>query len=148
MTLKSWLKKIFNRTGKPDSADTGHHEAITLQLVVKSHEVSDEEMAQIKQQRKQNAKEWAALGYAEQRRRRIEGFRANAQRNRERAMQAGITHYVWVWPKVPECDIGERNNGKIFSYAEPPPEGHPCEGECHAKDWCRCSTRSVVEGFS
>lgn len=94
MMLMRWLKNKLHRTPRPDSAEANQHADLTVQLVVKSREVSDEEMARIRQQRKQSAKEWAALGNDEQRRRQIEAFHANAQHNRERAMQSGVTHYV------------------------------------------------------
>jgi hypothetical protein len=56
----------------------------------------------------------------------------------------GITEYVWVGPAHGRCDIAACNNGRRFSYLNPPPEGHPGEGECHAGDYCRCSARPLV----
>ncbi len=144
MTLMRWLKNKFHRN---PSARFGRSQPTCRPARTTGRKIprgkrrgygADKAAAQTKRQG------MAALGHAEQRRRRIEAFRANAQHNRKRAMQSGITHYVWVWPGVPDCDIGRRNNGKVFSYANPPPEGHPCEGECHAKDWCRCITKSVI----
>jgi hypothetical protein len=139
MKLIAWLANKARRLfGKPN-ADNENDLGLTVRLEVQSHEVTHEEFLAIKAERKQKA---------EQRRRMIDKFRAIAETNRKRAISLGITHYVWSWPGVPECDIGMRNNGKTFSYLNPPPEGHPCEGECHAKDWCRCGAKSVVPGFS
>ena len=73
-------------------------------------------------------------------------FAAIASFNRKRAVESGIAKYVWVVSAEP-CDIAERNNGKTFSYLEPPPEGHVCEGLCNAPDWCRCYARPIVKGF-
>jgi len=144
----AWLANKVRRAFGKTSADKGEKLGLTVRLEVHSHEVTDEELSAIKAERKRKAKEWAALGWDEQRRRMIENFRATAESHRKRAISAGITHYIWLWPSTPECDIGMRNNGKTFSYLDPPPEGHPCEGECHAKDWCRCIAKSVVPGFS
>lgn len=77
-------------------------------------------------------------------------FAELAEFNRKRAMSVGIKQYKWM-AAAPDpavtCDIGLRNNGKIFSYEAPPPEGHPCEGKCNSEDWCRCIPRSIVPGF-
>lgn len=56
----------------------------------------------------------------------------------------GITEYVWVGPAHGRCAIARRNNGRRFSYLNPPPEGHPGEGECNACDYCRCAARPLV----
>lgn len=148
MRLFAWLANKVERAFGNAAADKEKTPGLTVRLEIHSHEVTDDEFAAIKAERKQKAKEWAALGRDEQQRRMIEKFRATAEFNRKRAISAGITHYIWLWPGTPECDIGMRNNGKTFSYLHPPPEGHPCEGECHAKDWCRCVAKSVVHGFS
>jgi hypothetical protein len=55
----------------------------------------------------------------------------------------GITEYVWVCPAPGRCDIARRNHGRRFSYLNPPPEGHPGEGDCCA-DHCRCAARPMV----
>lgn len=63
----------------------------------------------------------------------------------------GINEYKWIaasMEPVVTCDIGLRNNGKIFSYERPPKEGHPCEGLCNSKGWCRCIAAPVISGFS
>ena len=148
MRLIAWLANKVERTLGKLSADKGKTPGLTVRLEVHSHEVTKAEFSAIKAERKQKAKEWAALGTDEQRKRMIEQFRANAELTRKKAMSLGITHYIWLWPGTPECDIGMRNNGRTFSYLDPPPEGHPCEGECHAKDWCRCVTKSVIPGLS
>jgi hypothetical protein len=148
MRLIAWILNRAERIFGNASADQETLPGLTIQLKVQSEEVTDAEFAAIKAARKQKAKEWVALGRNEQRKRMIEKLRAGAEFKRKRAIAIGITHYVWLWPGVPVCDIGMRNNGKTFSYLDPPKEGHPCEGKCHAKDWCRCSTKSIVKGFS
>jgi hypothetical protein len=148
MSLIAWLANKLRPASGKTSADNGKKPGLTVRLELHSHEVTDEEFSTIKAERRRKGKEWAALGWDEQQRRMIEKFRATAETNRKRAISADITHYIWLWPGTPECDIGMRNNGKTFSYLDPPPEGHPCEGECHAKDWCRCMAKSVVRGFA
>lgn len=75
-------------------------------------------------------------------------FAAIAAFNRKRAVSLGIKTYEWIAIDVHgDCDIARRNGGKIFSYTEPPPEGHVCEGECTSRDWCRCIARSTIAGF-
>lgn len=46
-----------------------------------------------------------------------------AEFNRQQRLKLGITHFTWLWVKAgnPPCHIGQRNNGKVFSYSEPPP---------------------------
>ncbi|HEV7156827.1 MAG TPA: hypothetical protein VGN38_00540 [Caulobacteraceae bacterium] len=56
----------------------------------------------------------------------------------------GITEYVWVCPAPGRCDIARRNHGRRFSYLNPPPEGHPGEGDCRASDHCRCAARPLA----
>jgi hypothetical protein len=69
--------------------------------------------------------------------------------NRERSMGLGVTSYQWLSMDVHGCcDIAKRNNGRIFSYDAPPPEGHVGEGQCNSPDWCRCISRPIVPGFS
>lgn len=69
--------------------------------------------------------------------------------NRRRATAVGITQYQWMAPHTPlDCARARQNDGKIFSYATPPPGGHPAEGECDATDWCRCFAKAVVPGLS
>lgn len=148
MRLIAFLANMVRRTFGKASANKGRELGVTVRLEVHSHEVTDEEFSTRKAERKRKEKEWAALGRDEQQRRMIEKFRETAESQRKRAVSVGITHYIWLWPGTPECDIGMRNNGKTFSYLDTPPEGHPCEGECHAKDWCRCVAKSVVPGFS
>jgi hypothetical protein len=70
-------------------------------------------------------------------------FREEAAYSRYARLSRGITEYVWVCPAHGRCDIAERNNGRRFSYLNPPPEGHPGEGECHAGDHCRCVARPL-----
>jgi len=66
-------------------------------------------------------------------------FAQTAEFRRKQAVSLGLTKYRWAVPApMIACDIALNNAGKVFSYLEPPPSGHPCEGECHAKDWCRC----------
>jgi len=54
----------------------------------------------------------------------------------------GITEYVWAGPAHGRCAIARRNNGRRFSYLNPPPEGHPGEGDACAQ--CRCAARPLV----
>jgi hypothetical protein len=76
-------------------------------------------------------------------------FAAIAAFNRKRAVSLAIKSYQWVAADVHgDCDVARRNGGGIFSYTEPPPEGHVCEGECTSRDWCRCIARSVIAGFT
>lgn len=146
--LIGWIRNKFQRSFGKISLGDGKASGLNVRLEARTREVTDDEFAAMKAERKQKAKQWAALGKDEQQRRMIAKFRETAELNRKRAVSIGITNYVWLWPGTPECDIGKRNNGKTFSYLNPPPEGHPCEGECHAKDWCRCTAKSVVSGFS
>ncbi len=75
-------------------------------------------------------------------------FAAIAAFRRQRCVAAGITSYKWLALDVHgTCDVAKRNGGKIFSYDNPPKEGHPCEGQCGSPDWCRCSAKPVVPGF-
>jgi len=71
-------------------------------------------------------------------------FAEIAREKREKAISLGIRDYDWVAALPDTCGIAARNDGKRFSYASPPPEGHPCEGEC-AADRCRCAAAPVVE---
>jgi hypothetical protein len=76
-------------------------------------------------------------------------FAAIAAFNRERSMAIGITHYEWLAMDVHgTCDVAKRNGGKVFSYDNPPPEGHVGEGQCNSLDWCRCASKPIVLGFS
>ena len=76
-------------------------------------------------------------------------FAAIAAFKRKHAISLGIKTYKWVALDVHgDCEVARRNGGKIFSYREPPPEGHVCEGQCTSKDWCRCFARSMIAGFS
>lgn len=73
-------------------------------------------------------------------------FAAIATFQRRRSIALGITQYVWMVSAKP-CDIAERNNDKVFSYLDPPPEGHVGEGLCNSLDWCRCMAKAIVKGF-
>jgi hypothetical protein len=69
--------------------------------------------------------------------------------NRQRCIALGITSYKWVALDVHgTCDVAKRNGGKVFRYDEPPSDGHVCEGRCNSPDWCRCTAKSIVAGFS
>jgi hypothetical protein len=73
----------------------------------------------------------------------------NAAIRRERSMAMGIESYRWVAVDVHgTCEVAARNNGKVFRYDAPPPDGHPGEGQCGSPDWCRCVPRPVIPGFS
>ncbi|SRR5258708_4298890 len=75
-------------------------------------------------------------------------FAGIAAFNRKRSTSLGIKTYEWVAMDVHgDCAAARRNGGKIFSYTEPPPEGHVCEGQCSSRDWCRCIARPIVAGF-
>jgi hypothetical protein len=75
-------------------------------------------------------------------------FAAIAAFNRERCVALGIKNYEWIAMDVHgTCDVARKNGGKVFSYTNPPPEGHVCEGLCNSPDWCRCIARSIVPGF-
>jgi hypothetical protein len=76
-------------------------------------------------------------------------FASIAAFNRERAMALGITSYKWLAVDVHGCcNVAKKNGDKVFSYLEPPPEGHVGEGQCDSPDWCRCIARPMVPGFS
>ena len=75
-------------------------------------------------------------------------FRAIAAFNRKRAADVGHKAYRWLAVDVHGCcKTAARNGGKVFSYDNPPPEGHPAEGRCESSDWCRCIAQPVVPGF-
>jgi hypothetical protein len=77
-----------------------------------------------------------------------EHFAAIAAFNRKRTMALGIESYEWIATDVHRtCDTARRNGGRSFSYANPPPEDHVCEGQCNSIDWCRCIARPIVAGF-
>lgn len=68
--------------------------------------------------------------------------------NRLRAMAVGITEYEWLASHMPlDCARARQNDDKVFSFATPPPGGHPAEGECGAADWCRCLTKPLMPGL-
>jgi hypothetical protein len=70
-------------------------------------------------------------------------FAAIAAFNRERCVALGIENYEWIAMDAHgTCDVARKNGGKVFSYTNPPPEGHVCEGLCNSPDWCRCIARS------
>lgn len=71
-------------------------------------------------------------------------FAARAAQSRMAAVRLGITEYQWLDSGAVACDIAQRNDGKVFSYLSPPPEGHVGEGHCNA-DWCRCVAKSIVQ---
>lgn len=73
-------------------------------------------------------------------------FAAIAEYNRKRSMLQGTELYRWCAAPGNMCDIGAKNTGKIFSYESPPPDGHPCEGKCNSKDWCRCTASPMSTG--
>lgn len=92
---------------------------------------------------------------SEDRKRALEGyhaamrahFAAIAKFQRERREKAGASSYKWVAISGACCDIAQANDGKTFSSALPPKEGHPAEGRCNSADWCRCYARVIVKGF-
>jgi hypothetical protein len=71
-----------------------------------------------------------------------------AKFNRLRAVQLGISEYKWLAVPGASCDIGTGNDGKIFSYLNPGPDGHPREGRCSRREGCLCVAQSIVPGFS
>ena len=70
-----------------------------------------------------------------------------AKFQRERREQMGLSAYKWVAIPGACCAIGAANDGKAFSSEKPPREGHPAEGACSSKDWCRCHAKAIVPGF-
>ncbi|HWE98846.1 MAG TPA: hypothetical protein VG248_03530 [Caulobacteraceae bacterium] len=65
---------------------------------------------------------------------------------RQRAMRLGVTSYVWRSALPGICSVAARNNGRTFSFDDPPPDGHPGEGACDL-DWCKgCIMRSIIRG--
>jgi hypothetical protein len=76
-------------------------------------------------------------------------FASIAAFERKRRVALGLTKYQWLAVDVHGCcDVAKKNGGKVFSYLEPPPEGHVGEGQCLSPDWCRCVAKPVVPGFS
>jgi hypothetical protein len=71
-------------------------------------------------------------------------FAARAAESRLKAIKLGMTDYRWLNSGGACCDIAKRNDGRIFSYLKPPPEGHVGEGDCGA-DWCRCVAKSIAQ---
>lgn len=75
-------------------------------------------------------------------------FAAIAAFNREHCVALGIEHYEWMAMDVHgTCDVAKKNGGKTFSYTNPPPQGHVCEGLCNSQDWCRCIAKSIILAF-
>ncbi|MCU1526657.1 MAG: hypothetical protein JWP75_420 [Frondihabitans sp.] len=66
---------------------------------------------------------------------------------RERLIALGIREYVWLAGDPARCEIATRNDGKVFSFERPPPEGHPGEGECRAPDGCVCVVKPIIPGL-
>jgi uncharacterized protein with gpF-like domain len=134
---------------KPQLTPKSDRDAISVNLSVVTREVSDEELKQIKAQRKQGRAEWAALGHSEQNRRIIESNRAKAQANRERQKKLGITHYIWCWTPNSghDCESCASNNGKVFALDTPPKGSHPGDGYCCADGNCKCFAKAIIQGF-
>lgn len=78
-----------------------------------------------------------------------EKFRARSVSEKERQTNLGITHYIWSsCGDSSTCDECAKNNGKKFSWNNPPKTGHPGEGLCCPKDevgYCRCAALACVE---
>jgi hypothetical protein len=92
--------------------------------------------------------EWEA-SLAEYRRAMRAHFASIAAFERKRRVALGLIKYQWLAVDVHGCcNVAKKNGGRIFSYVEPPPEGHVCEGECNSPDWCRCLAKALVPGFS
>jgi hypothetical protein len=71
----------------------------------------------------------------------------NADIRRNQATSLGLTEYKWLAVRPDGCRTAAKNNGKIFRYDSPPPEGHPGECSCDF-DYCRyCHANSIVPGF-
>lgn len=75
-------------------------------------------------------------------------FASIAAFERERRVALGITSYKWIAMDVRgTCDVAKRNGGKVFSYDNPPAEGHVGEGQCNSPDWCRCFAKPIIHGI-
>ncbi|WP_431023800.1 phage minor head protein [Halomonas sp. H5] len=63
-----------------------------------------------------------------------------AAKQKEKQVSAGITHYRWSSAGDERvCENCRANDGKIFSWNDPPQTGHPGEVKCCTeKSGCRC----------
>jgi len=149
MSLIRWLFNKGKRKSDDSPADKRTEPDLAVRFGALSHEVSEDEFSLIKAERKLKAKEWAALGHVEQQRRIVQGWRAKGLENRKQLKALGITQYKWRW--VPntghECDACKENNGKIFSFDNPPNGSHPGDGYCCPDGYCKCSARAIIPGF-
>ena len=75
-------------------------------------------------------------------------FSASAERDRERSVALGVTHFRWVTVGDEDvCDDCRRNAGKRFAYKAVPNGGLPGQPHCPS-GWCRCVAKPIVKGFS
>lgn len=73
--------------------------------------------------------------------------RAISIKNAERMMSAGITHYRWLSGGDERvCEQCQTNDGKTFSFMEPPATGHPGQVECCNGQACRCTMAPLIKG--
>ena len=149
MTLISWLLKKIKKPVAEDSSMKNGIPDLVIQFGSTSHVVSDEEFKVIKAERKQQAKEWRALGRDEQNRRLAEKFRIKRQEDRARVKDLGITHYKWrtAGPCSNSCEECMKNEGKIFAWNKPSKIGHPGDHHCGPYGYCLCLAISIVPGF-
>lgn len=73
-----------------------------------------------------------------------EAYAASAKARREDAIARERFNYIWLASTNTDCDVANRNAGRLFSFADAHEDGHPGEGACHASDWCRCLALSVI----
>lgn len=58
----------------------------------------------------------------------------------------GVTHYIWRSAEDGDaCKECQKNNGRKFSWSNPPKTGHPGEGHCCPKNLCRCYPEAVIK---
>lgn len=70
-----------------------------------------------------------------------ENNKRRAMEERERQLNLGISHYKWQTSGDERtCSACAANDGRVFSWENPPITGHPGEGMCCAEGegYCRC----------
>ena len=69
-----------------------------------------------------------------------------AKEERAQQMGLGITHYTWQSSGDERtCDACAANDGKRFSWDNPPAIGHPDESTCCEEGHCRCCALAYLD---
>lgn len=78
----------------------------------------------------------------------VEHNKRRALEDRDRQLSLGITRYKWMaCGDARACDACAANDGKIFSWSDPPATGHPGEGLCcqDGEGYCRCIAQPQID---